>query len=51
VHILTREYLQCLQLIAAAGSDPAALIQLVVAMVLPLKLQYILSLFYPVALS
>ncbi len=51
VHIVHKDLSRCVELIAIAGSDPAALIQLLVALVRAPKLQYILSLIYPVVVS
>jgi hypothetical protein len=51
VHIIHQELSRCVELITIAGSYPAALIQLLDALVRAPKLQYILSLIYPVALS
>jgi hypothetical protein len=51
VHVLHNEYQVIVRLIILNSTDPATLIQVVVLLVLPLKLQYILTLMYPVALS
>jgi hypothetical protein len=51
VHVLHREYDGTLRMMILDGADPSTLIRIVVKLVLPLKLQFIMSVMYPVALA
>ncbi len=51
VHVLHREYDGSLRMIIFDGTNPATLFQLVVKLVLPLKVQFLMSVMYPVVVA
>ncbi len=51
VHVLHREYDGSLRMMIFDGADPATLIRIVVKLVLPLKLQFIMSFMFPISLA
>jgi hypothetical protein len=51
VHVLHREYDGSLRMIIHDGTNPATLIQLVVKLVLPLKVQFLMSVMYPIVVA
>jgi hypothetical protein len=51
VHVLHQRYAFIIRLTVEDSANPATIIRIVVALVLPMKLQYVLTLVYPNVLA
>ncbi len=51
MHVLHHRYAYIIRLAVQDGVDPATVVRIIVALVLPMKLQYVLTLVYPNVLA